>query len=190
MTNYSSGHIDVCLFQGNTALTGGALFLNLQSPTQITGCTFEANTAQDGGAIGTCNSCLPQISECTFVHNSAATGSSVHWGVACNGTLHNCILAYGLQSNAVACAGATPVIYHNLVWSNGSENLLCGNYYENIYLNPQFCGVANNGPYTLQSDSPAAPANNAYGEIMGAWPVDCGDAASTPLDWSAVKRRY
>jgi len=190
VTNYAVGTVQSSEFVGNGSLTGGAIFLNLQSSPLIDGCFFSENSAQEGGAIGTFNSCAPEIVSCTFVHNSAPQGSSVHWNFACNGSIRQSILAFGLESSSVACSGSSPVICHNLVWSNGSQNLLCGNYYENLYQNPEFCGLANQGPYTLQSDSPAAAGNNVYGLLMGCLPVDCGDSAATPSSWSEVKCRY
>jgi len=190
-TNSSSGTIEDCRFLGNDSLAGGSIFLNYLSSPMITGCVFLDNTADEGGAIGAFNGCAPEITLCTFVHNDASAGSSVHAALNSNATIHNCILAFGLgTANSMACAASSPVVYHNLVWSNGTSNMLCGDYYENLYLNPQFCGVDNEGPYTLQSDSPALAANNVYAEHMGALPSDCGEQAAERSTWSEIKRSY
>lgn len=189
-TNSSSGFITGCDFIENYSLTGGAISLNINSSPTIDGCLFEDNGANDGGAIGTFNSCAPEIVNCTFVHNSAADGGSLHFDFISNATVHKCILAFGTTGNVMDCGSSTPEIYNNLIWSNGGGDILCGDSHDNIYQNPQFCGTTNMGPYTLQSDSPAAAANNAYGILMGALPVDCGESAALGSTWSQLKQRY
>ncbi len=188
-TTSSSGSITDCDFIQNNSLNGGAIALNIGSSPIIDGCFFDDNGANDGGAIGTFDTCEPEIVNCTFVHNSAADGSSLHFDSFSNATVHECILAFGTTGNVMGCGSSTPEIYHNLIWSNGGGNILCGNSHDNIYFNPEFCGTTNMGPYTLQSDSPAAAANNAYGILMGAFPVDCGESAALGSTWSQLKQR-
>jgi predicted outer membrane repeat protein len=189
-TNSSSGLIQDCDFIGNNSLNGGAIALNISSSPSIDGCFFDDNSANDGGAIGTFNSCAPTISNCTFVHNSAADGGSLHFEFSSDATVYQCILAFGTTGNVMGCGASTPEIYHNLIWSNGGGDILCGNSHDNIYQNPEFCGTTNQGPYTLQSDSPAAAANNTYGVLMGSSPVDCGESAAAGSSWSEIKLRY
>jgi len=189
-TNQSSGQISGCVFNGNSSLAGGAIFLNISSSPAITGCTFDGNDAGDGGAIGALDSCEPEISSCTFCNNSASQGGSLNLQQLCQATIRECIMAFGVTGNVMVCGSSTPETYHNLIWGNGGGDILCGNYHDNIYLNPQFCDVSHHGPYTLQTDSPAAAANNAYGLLIGAWPVDCGENSAEASSWSRVKSRY
>ncbi len=189
-TNSSSGTINNCDFIGNSSLNGGAIGLNITSSPDISDCFFDDNSAEDGGAIGTFSSCEPTIHGCTFVHNSANDGGSLHFDFLSNATVYECILAFGTTGNVMYCGyECTPEIYHNLVWSNGGD-ILCGNSHDNIYYNPEFCGVLNNGPYTLQSDSPAAAANNDYGVHMGSFPVDCDETSAADTSWSTLKTRF
>ncbi len=189
-TNSSSGSIQDCDFIGNISLNGGAIALNINSSPFIDGCIFDDNSANDGGAIGTFSSCAPTISNCTFVHNSASDGGSLHFDFLSNATVYQCILAFGTTGNVMGCGSSTPEIYHNLIWSNGGGDILCGDSHDNIYFNPEFCGTTNQGPYTLQSDSPAAAANNTFGLLIGAFPVDCGESAAESSNWGRVKRLY
>src|SRR5207249_4672080 len=40
-----------CAFVGNTATTGGALYIDSFGSPQVTGCLFRGNAAWDGGAM-------------------------------------------------------------------------------------------------------------------------------------------
>ena len=189
-TVQSSGTIDNCFFKGNSSLTGGAVSLYNSSSPLIENCLFEDNDAEDGGGVATFNCCAPEIRSCTFVHNSAGEGGSLHFDFLSNALVYQCILAFGTTGNVMYCGTSTPEIYHNLIWSNGGGDIICGDTHDNIYANPEFCGVTNNGPYTLQSDSPAAAANNAFDVVMGAFPVDCDETSAKTSSWSRLKASF
>jgi predicted outer membrane repeat protein len=189
-TNSSSGWIRSSDFLGNSSFNGGAISLNYSSSPEISTCFFDGNSAEDGGAIGTFNGCAPDIESCTFVHNTATEGGCLHFAFNSNPIVHQCILSFSVTGATMYCGSSLPQIYHNLIWSNGGGNDLCGDYHDNIYLNPQYCGTTNLGPYTLQSDSPAAAANNDFDELLGALPVDCDESAAEASNWSRVKRLY
>jgi hypothetical protein len=64
-----------------------------------------------------------------------------------------------------------------------------GNFSED----PQYCGVEGSNNYYLQSDSPCAPGNHPYGyacDLIGCWPVNCGDVPTERRTWGDIKSKY
>ena len=57
---------------------------------------------------------------------------------------------------------------------------------------PSFCELApdESGVFTVQSDSPCAPANSPCGELIGRDPVGCGTEPVEPVTWGGVKSIY
>jgi predicted outer membrane repeat protein len=87
--------IENCAFTRNTAMSGGAILLNVAQVgvnPYIANCTFSANSAGDyGGGIGLDNGAIGDVTNCTFSGNTAGEGGGA---VASIGelTLRNCIL--------------------------------------------------------------------------------------------------
>jgi hypothetical protein len=67
---------------------------------------------------------------------------------------------------------------------------MCGNTFSNIFEDPLFCDLADED-LTLRGDSPCLPANNPWGELIGAHEQGC--EAPIPVEdtsWGAVKALY
>lgn len=185
-----------CLFSGNSALNnGGAVYAQNVGSLSFMNCTFMGNTAgEDAGGV-----CLyysdGSFLGCTFDANSAGDYGAALTVSSCTATLDACIISNSTSGEAV------------FVWSGGSIILTCSDIFgnpggnwtgdiadqlgvdDNIEEDPQYCGVAGSGDYTLQSDSPCASANSECGH-MGAHPVGCDDTGIAPATWSGVKALY
>ena len=61
----------------------------------------------------------------------------------------------------------------------------------NISENPQFCDP-DSGDFTVDSASPCAPFTepNPECDLIGAWPVGCGETPATSRTWGAIKAMF
>jgi hypothetical protein len=97
--------------------------------------------------------------------------------------IENTIIASGIGGEAISCVDPAPTmrccdLYGNETgdWFGCIEHLL--GIDGNISEDPLFCDPQNED-LTLHSDSPCAWANNPECGYIGAWPVGCGETAST-----------
>ena len=107
---YNSGGtatITDCIFSGNAATSGGAVYSSSTSVTTITGCTFENNVGSEGGAVKAAGSSTLNLINCTFTGNTATTDGGAVYGDS-NSTLNltNCTF----EGNTVANSG-TAIYY-------------------------------------------------------------------------------
>ncbi len=110
--NVCSPTIRNCLFQANTASSGGAMyndgyFLGTSSPS-LTNCLFQANEATYGGAMlndGQFGISSPSLTNCLFQANTALSGGAVYnygaFGIS-SPSLTNCLF----QANLATYGGA------------------------------------------------------------------------------------
>ena len=161
-----------CLFDGNTSGEVGALGFNTGSNCTVTDCLFKNNQSSIPGIYGEASTLT--ITNNTFVNNhSPLTGATVHI-FSCNVVFKRNILANDPQGSGWNVLG------------NTSEDRTCNVYWQNlkatsngvlnpgeVIADPKFCDAAN-GIFTLDSHSPAAPANSACGQLIGAYGVACG----------------
>ena len=50
--------------------------------------------------------------------------------------------------------------------------------------------LAQPGHLTLHANSPCAPSNSPWGELVGAWPVDCGVTPVEDTEWGSIKAMF
>ena len=106
----------------------------------------------------------------TWSGNEAASGGAVHWTAVdpTYSTITRSILAFSSQGEAIVCDGPSyPTITHCCVYGNAGGDSLCGDYHDNLFVNPLFCD-ADSADFTLRDDSPCLPENNVWGELIGA----------------------
>jgi predicted outer membrane repeat protein len=184
-----------CTFIGNVANRGGAAFADGVSYLRFIGCTFFGNSARErGGAIYTPSYTL--ISGCTLVDNEAPEGGAIYLAYTGYRTVETSIIAFNRAGTGggIDCEGFfsnEAEIDRCLLFGNENGDLLCGTTGYNLFVDPQFCSdpLSPENLY-LQSDSPAAPANNAFGERIGAWDVACGTISTVPTTWGRIKARF
>ncbi|MCP4546296.1 MAG: hypothetical protein GY835_07510 [bacterium] len=186
--------ISDCVFVDNTALRGGGYFDD-DDDISLETSLFVGNRALYGGAILASYANLV-ISNCTCVANSAELGSGFYADQFGRPEIRNSLLAFGDIGPAVHCDGSSVITMYNcdLFGNEGGDWTGCisGQLDSdcNLSADPQFCGITGSGDYTLQSDSPCAPANNDCGVLVGARPVACGEVATEEKTWSALKALY
>ncbi len=164
--------------------SGGGIYM-YGAEAVITGCEFIHNSARDGAAAISWNPLL--MENCTLVYNEASDGSAVNAGL---GTIRHCIAAFTDPGQAFICGGRT-TIHQCLVFGNAEGDSLCGNSYDNLFVDPLFCDPEGSD-FLLCSDSPCLPANNAWGVNVGANEEGCG-ACGTAVEsasWGAIKAMF
>ena len=181
----SSPTIMDCVFSGNGASAGGggAIFCGYGSSPTIRACSFYDNVSDGmGGAIRS-SFASPSISRCTLARNEAPFGG----GVGCNGstfTIANCVVAFNTDGGAIYCAGVgEPSIHHCCVFANTGGDSLCGDYHDNLFVDPLFCDMANRD-LTLCENSPCLPLGSPWGDQIGAYGQGCDSCSSTPVEIS------
>ncbi len=192
--NFVSPKVVECVFSNNSAANvGGAVFVsNFCSPV-FERCLFDGNHASSaGGAVYTQSDCT--FINCTFV-GSSTTGTG-YGGAAIyfydyssefDQSVANCIFAQnGPYDQVVQCyESAFPEISHCVIFDNSPGDSLCGNYHDNMFIDPAFCDAAA-GDYSLSETSPCLPMNNPWGEQVGALGLGCAeewyDVTTPPLD--------
>lgn len=169
-----------CRFRGNNPSSsvttlGGAVYCAGCS-LSATDCVFEGNHAFGGGAmyLGPLTGDSVTLTRCTFDHNAAsASGSALHLGNGDLVVLDHCIVSFGSPGvGAVSCEGNAPTLLCCDVYGNYYSDYFPGclqgswGVNGNVSLDPLFCP----DDLTLQPDSPCAAGNSPCGQI-GALPV-------------------
>jgi len=206
MPLYGTIRITDCLFEGNSAGQGGALYLywhNGIDECQLTGCTFIENACDFGSVLYVKEYAMDygtaRFTNCSMVAN---TGNSVLWVdmEGCYVVLDRTIMAFN------ACArNAYGMDY--MYWCECTD--IYGNdggdwtgplsdelgIRGNISQDPLFCDMES-GDLTLDEDSPCAPAGSPAGcGLIGAQPVGCTHAGvpqglEEPVTWGTIKAMH
>jgi hypothetical protein len=128
---------------------------------------------------------------CTIASNGAqAGGGAMSCSEYSTPQLFNCIIALNSEGAAIHCIGSScPSLTCCDIFGNVGGDWVgeIANQYEingNISYDPLFCDY-NANDYSLEGQSPCAPANNDCGVLMGAWPVGCTSIENTT--WSEIK---
>jgi len=162
--------IENCVFYDNTAVTGGALYLEY-APVTIISCTFAENHADICGGIWV-DGDGPTLSRSILAFNDSQAIS--------------CYRVEAYSDPALSCCD----IYGNEHgdWVNCIADQLGVD--DNFSADPLFCGDPHTGTLTLKDISPCAPEGSACGALVGAEPVACDETAVAASDWSALKLLY
>jgi hypothetical protein len=159
----------------------------------VSGSVFVNNG--DGGAIECLNSTM-EIASCTYVGHQAAYAGSTLIYVSGTGSIDmsNTIIAFN-ETGAVACSGSgvATVSCTDIFGNTGGDWVGCiaGQHGVdgNISEDPLFCNMPG-GDYTIDVDSPCAPAGSGGCGLIGALPVGCGTTATQSATWGAVKKSF
>jgi hypothetical protein len=193
----SSATLTDCKFIGNWAYSGGAISSYWSSMT-ASGCTFIGNRTESefwvsltfGGGIEIYNSDVA-LTNCTFAENGAyALGEDPHGyggAVAISNlqefaaSFDNCLIAFNEGDDAVSCVNAPPYDVNlsccDIYGNQGGDWIGCiadlAGQNGNISADPLFCDP-DAGDFHLAVASPALPANNDCGVLIGALDIGCG----------------
>ncbi len=181
-----------CTFSDNyVTRRGGAAHVE-DSYAIFDRCLFLNNTGADGAATGGGAVALygmhgGGLSQCTFVGNTAGTnyGGAALLLVYSAVTIENCVIAYnGPSDGTVNTANTTTLheIKHCVVYGNAAGDSLCGYYHDNLFLDPNFCDI-DAGDCSPMDVSPCLPANNPWGEQIGALGEGC-EFPFAARDWT------
>ena len=183
---------NVLFIRNHAWYSGGGMGSGQRAWPHLTNCTFLDNSADTRGG-GYANGTRATLTNCTFAANAAALGGGLFSGPPYgHAELTNCIIAFSGIGPAVYCQEpeGVPTITHSCIFGNAGGDDLCGDFYENLYEDPLFCGLPA-GDVTLHEASPCVPANNPWGELIGAHGIGCtGPVAVETMTWGAIKGLY
>jgi len=158
-----------CVFRENDGGDyGGALFCNnaISGSAWFTQCVFADNEAAVSGGAVRLDFAHAHFDSCTFESNRAPEGSAIDCGTFSSTDIAHTILANGEGGAPIHCpASSAPGIWRSCVFGNAGGDSLCGDYYDNIFVDPLFC----EGDLTLHDDAPCLPSGNPWGEQLGAY---------------------
>ncbi len=191
----ATSYIGFNWFADNTAVRGGAIFVQSFSWVNVHWCTFVRNSADQGGAVF----CQTEadgatiLQNCSMLFNRAAYGG----GVCSAGsssynelTVERCLIAFSTEGNSVHRLDFSPVTTDlSLAFGNEGGDILYGS--RNLYEDPLLCDVYTDD-YNLCENSPCRSANNEWGFLIGSYRQIC-DACTSPVkrtSWGAIKAMY
>lgn len=202
ITRDSGSTIDAydCVFRNNHAEhNAGAGIAILGSHISYTRCSFFSNTCDLFSGAVTAHGSSMNVTDCVFAGNvSLTTVGAVYYYESTGNVVGNTLYAnQGVQwgsilfqntsgvsafkniisdevsSYGMAFLGASGTHGCNIFWNNAGGSLY-GSVLasDDVEADPVFCDAAN-GDYTISIHSPAAPANSACGQLVGALPTNC-----------------
>ncbi len=179
------------VFDGNTTAGQGAGLACFRCSPALSHVVFVGNEADDyGGALYIQRDCSPFFTSCTLSGNSAPEGGAVYVTTTSYPTITQTIVAFtGAGSSTFFCDGTSePTITDCMVFANAPGDSLCGDHYDNAFLDPLFCNVTT-GDLTLASNSPCMPGNpgNPSDELVGALGSGCTNSPVRPTSWGSIK---
>jgi parallel beta-helix repeat protein len=215
--NSSSPVVMDNVISGNSGQKGGGIYCTWSTSPQITGNLISNNGAvNEGGGIW-CDAMNVVIADNIIYHNQANGGGGL-WvgrgpaeisdntmcennangtgGLYISGSAFNCtvsrtIVAFSTSGDGILSGdGATftcCLVYGNAGTNDLSFGVDGGN---NLFVDPQFCGVMGSAILTLQSDSPCIPANNQCNQWIGALGTGCGISETDQSTWGGLKNLY
>jgi hypothetical protein len=189
-----------CTFDQNTALTnGGAVDIITGGICTFDHCVFKENSANASGGIA-CLSGSCTITNSLLVRNHGSIPFQIQESTAIltNNTFYD---------NPVQVAQSTFTITRNTFVHNHNgaglagafgNTRTCNLYWDNfvnipgdnlhateIDIDPVLCDPANDD-FSISAHSPAAPANNTCGQLLGAYGPACDIPAPPPTTWQPV----
>lgn len=162
-----------CVFLDNEAAQAGGGLLVQESAATVERCVFAGNSADRGGGVAVFSPYPSSLVNLTAFGNDAANGGGVFVSDLSRATVERSIVAgnygYGISSgNGVTLTNGcndvwnnTPLDYHNVTVDPSSFSQ-----------DPYFCNTAARD-FTIDTDSPCAPANSAGCDLVGALGAVC-----------------
>jgi hypothetical protein len=188
-----------CTVEANQATgSGGGLFV-WGGNVNVEESLFHANQAAFGGAMYFYDFANVSLRATTIVGNTATnTAGGLRCVLGSNPTLARVIVAFN-QGGGISSVNNIPgpQLSCSDVWGNPGGDFLdemvdpTGTN-GNISLDPLFCGGALNpeSPYSLQTGSPCAAANNECGQLIGAFDIGCVLTGVESTSWGHIKSLY
>jgi len=180
------------LIHHNTATDGGGGLKILEglSSLQFTDNLLYGNSAASGGGMFL-NTVSDQasISSNTIAENTAQEGAGLTFGLG-GAIVENTIFAFNTGStNSVFCGGIAGAVVCAVVYNPGLDDEITCISSDIVNSNPAFCGELGTYNYELQLDSPATAANSVCG-LIGAKDIGCADTPTRDTTWGAIKSMY
>lgn len=188
-----------CSFLRNYGRRAGVVAGDYSSPS-LSYCWFASNrtaASYDAGGhaldiyhmdIGSAT-----ITNCTFCSWRMSGGGGRHLEFRdCAPIIERTVISFFNHGAAVRCDGEWPPTFVNcVVFGNSGGDSLCGDYHENLFIDPLFCNRWTN-ELTLCSDSPCLPENNPWGVLIGAFEEGCSDCDTVveTMSWGRIKALY
>lgn len=192
--------IESCDFRDNyTSIAGGGVSVVAGATATITDCSFVDNTALWGGGVHCGETATANVYGSLFVHNRGVGAAMYYFrsaGEIAGNTFYDNVARPDFPPTAVLPHETSSVVFRKnivagtqggtaLYYFDASGTHECNVYWQNdlgtmnvaldateTVADPVFCDPLN-GDYTVSSQGPAAPANSACGELIGAYPVGC-----------------
>jgi hypothetical protein len=191
-----------CVMRGNEAdIQGGAVSIETGSEAEIRDCVITGNRAPLGGGIASSASLI--LVGSVVAGNHAADGGGLHAIFPTTGTItetivwRNCAAHVGHEVYVGSSSSVTFTC--SAVDSLGVDGLEGAVYAgDNVFTDPLFCSRAPcsaaptpAGDYSVASNSPCLPENNACGVRIGPLGAACGEQVPiVETSWGALKRRF
>lgn len=186
-----------CYFEGNTAVDGGAVFLNGDGSV-VQGNVFYDNHAAGGSGGGLYTKGADwQVTGNTFHGCTVQPGSGggaaaflIGGGLGLGGDFENNVISECSGAVAADRGFATTVTTDcNVYWNNPQGDTDFGYGPNDRVVDPWFCDPGA-GDFTLNAASPCLPENSGPCGLIGALGQGCGSVAVKPESWGKVKQRY
>jgi hypothetical protein len=184
-----------CVFRGNIAnlANGGAVGMSANAHPIFAGCLFDENLSLEPYGYGSgcidVNGSFPEFVSCTFVEN---TQYPIIIRPNSYAEFRYCVIAHSPEGPCINVAYSDDAyVYHCIIYGNaGGDTVPC--MHEGVeYVDPLFCDRLMDD-YSYCSDSPCLAANNAWGDLIGATDVGCGECGSAvePTTWGHLKALF
>jgi hypothetical protein len=153
-------------------------------------CLFYNNVATWRGAGYACGT-PADVQYCTFVGGDSGLGGGIFAGPPQgNMVMTYCIVAENTGPAMVCEIGGAPNVSRCVFYSNSGGDEPCVTHSDILYENPYFCGIGVQD-LTVNVVSVCAPANNPWGEQIGAFGVGCEWPVAVELTtWGTIKAMY
>lgn len=177
-------------FSRNDAYSGGGLGSGVSGFVTLSDCVFYDNTASFRGAGYACGT-PAFVQYCTFVGGVSPIGSGIFSGPPQGDMImSNCIVAFGTGPSMTCDVGGAPDVTRCCFYGNAGGSTPCVSYGEMLYDNPYFCAMALED-LTVNDTSVCLPANNPWGEQIGAFGAGCsGPVPVESASWATIKAAY
>ena len=183
-----SGVIDNNTFVGNDGSFGGGAIYAEQQDITIRNNLIRDNQATAGAIYLLA---APGVVEGNTIVENTVGGGAIYLSAATTRLSRNLVAFTGPGAAMICQSGSAPTVECSVYWGNAGGDNLCGtDAGDNRIADPKFCGAYLSGNYTLQSNSPCAPAGSACGLQVGAFGVGCATTPTLPATWGKVKSLY
>ncbi len=195
VNSYHTARLTNCVIKNNTSTNkGGGVYAHNNS-LNFENTVISGNTAAgQGGGLYLSIDVAATFSQCTIAGNDGTLGGGLFLFGSATLNLNQSIVAYNLDGGAFGSDSLSVLTAScNDVFSNGGGNAFPAGTVDsggNFSLDPQFCGTVGSGQMQIAYDSPCAPGYHPDGDscgLIGALPIDCGNAPVETTTWGRIK---